>query len=94
VDAKPGSVPEPTIDRLFADGDSFAERFREIQLVFVDTPKEATAQAAALVAEAVDAVTAALNQQKDALAANSDDTEKLRVELRGYRDLLNRITTL
>jgi len=94
VAATPGSVPEPAVDRLFPAGDSFAERFREIQLVFVDNPKEATAQAAGLVTEAVDAITTALNEQKNALAAGSDDTEQLRVELRGYRDMLNRLTAL
>jgi hypothetical protein len=92
--ATPGSVPAPELDRLFPGGDAFADRFREIQLVFVDTPKEATAQAASLVAEAVQAVTSALNERKNALTAGSDDTEQLRVELRGYRDLLNRITKL
>ncbi|GIF00286.1 hypothetical protein [Paractinoplanes rishiriensis] len=92
--ATPGSVPAPDVDRLFADGDSFAERFREIQLTFVDSPKEATAQAAALVTEAVEAVTAALTEKKNAFAAGSEDTEQLRVELRGYRDLLKRISEL
>jgi hypothetical protein len=61
----------------------------------VDSPKEATAQAAALVGEVVDALTNTLKEQKDALAANaSDDTEQLRVELRGYRDMLNRLLAL
>lgn len=92
--ATPGGTVESLPDRLFADGDSFLERFREIQLGFVDTPKESAGQAASLVAEAVDSFTTALNARKDALAANSDDTEQLRVELRGYRDLLNRITGL
>jgi hypothetical protein len=92
--ATPGSVPAPALDRLFADGDSFAERFRDIQLRFVDSPKEATADAAALVGEAVDKVTAALNSQKEALGGDSDDTEQLRVQLRGYRDLLNRLSAL
>ncbi|MEU4239895.1 hypothetical protein [Actinoplanes sp. NPDC026619] len=92
--ATPGSVPEQPLDRLFSDGDSFAERFRDIQLRFVDTPKEATADAAALVGEAVDKITLALNSQKDALGGDSDDTEQLRVQLRGYRDLLNRLTGL
>jgi hypothetical protein len=94
VAGTPGSVSEPAVDRLFPGGDSFAERFREIQLVFVDNPKEATAQAATLVTEAVDAITSALNEQKNALAAGSDDTEQLRVELRGYRDMLDRLTGL
>jgi len=81
-------------DRLFADSDAFAGRFREIQLRFVDSPKDATAEAAALVAEAVDQLTSALNEQKNRLASDSDDTEKLRVELRGYRDLMNRLLAL
>jgi len=90
----PGSVPAPALDRLFSDGDSFAERFREIQMRFVDSPKEATADAAALVGEAVDKVTSALQAQKDALGGDSDDTEQLRVQLRSYRDLLNRLSAL
>jgi hypothetical protein len=92
--ATPGSVPAPALDRLFSDGDSFAERFRDIQLRFVDSPKEATADAATLVGEAVEKITSALNSQKDALGGDSDDTEQLRVQLRGYRDLLNRLTGL
>jgi hypothetical protein len=92
--ATPGSVPAPALDRLFADGDSFAERFRDIQLRFVDSPKEATADAATLVGEAVDKLTAALNTQKESLGGDSDDTEQLRVQLRGYRDLLNRLSAL
>ncbi len=92
---KPGSVTAPELDRLFPDGDTFVERFRDIQLTFVDSPKEATAQAAALVGEVVDALTNTLKEQKDALAANaSDDTEQLRVELRGYREMLNRLLAL
>ncbi len=81
-------------DRLFPDGDSFAERFRDIQLRFVDSPKEATAEAADLVNEAVDKLTSNLRSQRDSLTGDSDDTEKLRVELRAYRDLLNRLVNL
>ncbi|WP_030439776.1 hypothetical protein [Actinoplanes subtropicus] len=90
----PGSVDAPPLDRLFTDGDSFADRFRDIQLRFVDSPKEATADAAALVGEAVDKVTEALRAQKDALGGDSEDTEQLRVQLRSYRDLLNRLSAL
>jgi hypothetical protein len=92
--AAPGSVSAAPLDRLFSDGDSFAERFREIQLRFVDSPKEATADAAALVGEAVDKLTSALQAQKDTLGGDSDDTEQLRVQLRSYRDLLNRLSAL
>jgi len=94
VAAAPGSAPAPALDRLFTDGDSFAERFRDIQLRFVDSPKEATADAAALVGEAVDKLTGALKAQKDALGGDSEDTEQLRVQLRSYRDLLNRLSAL
>jgi len=80
--------------KLLPDGQSFAERFRDIQLRFVDEPKDATAEAATLVGEAVDKLTSALKAQRDGLAGNSDDTEKLRVELRAYRDILNRLLAL
>lgn len=89
---EPAAVTTPAT--FFPDGDSFAERFRDIQLRFVDHPKDATAEAAALVDEAVDRLTSALKDQRGGLGTGSDDTEKLRIELRGYRDLLNRLTAL
>ncbi len=88
------STDSATGAKLLPDGDSFAERFRDIQLRFVDEPKEATAEAATLVGDAVDKLTGALKAQRDGLAGNSDDTEKLRVELRAYRDILNRLLAL
>nr|WP_221381209.1 hypothetical protein [Actinoplanes polyasparticus] len=88
------SAGSATGGKLLPDGDSFAERFRDIQLRFVDEPKEATAEAATLVGDAVDKLTSALKAQRDGLAGNSDDTEKLRVELRAYRDILNRLLAL
>ena len=83
-------------DRLFpgADTDPLRERWRDVQLRFVDDPKGATDEAARLVDEAVDKLTAALRQQRGALAKGSDDTETLRQELRGYREILNRLLGL
>jgi hypothetical protein len=94
--AKPGSVSQPELGSVFADGDaqSFQERWREVQLRFVDSPKEATTDAAALIDEAVDKLTASLKAQKETVSGESDDTEQLRVALRGYRDILNRILGL
>jgi hypothetical protein len=89
----PVATPAPT-DRIFADGDSFTDRFREVQLKFVDNPKEATDEAATLVTEVIDKLSETLKGQQKALAGDSDDTEKLRVELRGYRDILNRLLAL
>jgi hypothetical protein len=60
----------------------------------VDSPKDAATEAAGLVDEAVDQLTASLKSQKDGLHSDSDDTEKLRIELRGYRDILNRVLSL
>jgi hypothetical protein len=93
---KPGSVASPDLDRLFGDDvQSFRDRWRDVQLRFVDSPKEATAEAAGLVDEVVDRLASSLKSRKAGFAGErSDDTEKLRVELRGYRDLLNRILDL
>ena len=95
--AAPAPTPAPAsagTGRFFPDGDSFTDRFRDVQLRFVDSPKEATAEAAALIDEAVDKLAGALRAQKSSLAGGSDDTEQLRVELRGYRELLNRLLAL
>jgi hypothetical protein len=95
-DAKPGSVAEKGVESLFDDSDAqaFRDRWRDVQLRFVDSPKDATAEAAALVDEAVDKLTARLKAQKDTLLSDSDDTEKLRLELRGYREILNKVLAL
>jgi len=96
TESKPGSVTEKSMDTLFAESDAqgFKDRWRDVQLRFVDSPKEAAAEAASLVDEAVEKLTAGLRSQKDTLLSDSDDTEKLRIELRGYRDLLNKVLSL
>jgi hypothetical protein len=97
TDSKPGSVTAPDLATLFAadDAQSFHDRWRDVQLRFVDSPAEATSEAARLVDEAVDKLTSSLKSSKEALTGDhGEDTEKLRVELRGYRDILNRILDL
>jgi hypothetical protein len=76
------------------DARSFQDRWREVQLRFVDSPKDAAGDAAKLVDEAVETLTASLKSQRDGLANDTDDTEQLRVQLRGYREILNRIIGL
>lgn len=95
----PAPVAAPAADQpdtLFAaaDAQTLQDRWRDVQLRFVDSPKEATTEAAALVEEAVEKLTAGLRSRKEGLGADSDDTETLRVQLRGYRDILNRILGL
>lgn len=94
VPATTATTPAPAGDRIFPDGDSFTDRFRDVQLRFVDSPKDATADAAKLVTEVIDKLADTLKGQQKALSSDSDDTEKLRVELRGYRDILNRLLAL
>ncbi|MEU4419362.1 hypothetical protein AB0F81_01970 [Actinoplanes sp. NPDC024001] len=77
-----------------ADTQALRERWRDVQLRFVDDPKGATAEAAGLVDEAVDKLTSALRDQRGSLSKGTEDTEALRVELRSYRDILDRLLGL
>ncbi|GGN37328.1 hypothetical protein FHR83_006427 [Actinoplanes campanulatus] len=81
---------------LFPGGDveSLRERWRDIQLRFVDDPKAATGEAAGLVDEAVDKLAKALRDHRGSLSTGTDETEALRVELRSYRDILDRLLGL
>jgi hypothetical protein len=94
-----GSVPDgkPEIwDR--AQADHYRDEWRELQLRFVDNPSGATKQAAALVDDAVQALTASLQQHARAIAdqnsANDTDTESQLSALREYRVLFNRLLEL
>jgi hypothetical protein len=99
-DAKVSPEPEATTPSgpvpLFpaTDTQALKDRWRDVQLRFVDDPKGATAEAAGLVDEAVDKLSKALRDQRGSLAKGTDDTEQLRVELRGYRDILDRLLGL
>jgi hypothetical protein len=93
------SVPdgEPEIwDR--AQADHYRDEWRDLQLRFVDNPSGATKQAAALVDDAVQALTASLQQHARAIAdrnsANDTDTESQLSALREYRVLFNRLLEL
>jgi hypothetical protein len=92
--AAAGSPAAP--DKLFDQDDAraFQERWRDVQLRFVDSPKDAAGDAARLVDEAVERLTASLRSQREGLHRDTEDTEQLRVQLRGYRDILNRILGL
>jgi hypothetical protein len=96
-DKLPGSVTEPDVGKIFSaeDAQSFQDRWRDVQLRFVDGPKDATTEAAALLDEVVDKLASSLRAQKESLSqGSSDETEQLRVELRGYREILTRVLAL
>jgi len=94
----PGDAPAAPVAGLWADGqrDEYRNRWRDVQLKFVDDPKAAAEEAHALVNDAVEALTSSLNRQRDELSgwqgADKHDTEELRVALRRYRDFLDQIT--
>ncbi|MEV0395966.1 hypothetical protein [Polymorphospora rubra] len=93
----PGDVPgEPVAVLIPADAaQALRERWREVQLRFVDDPRAAAGEAQDLVEEAVQALAAALAAQKDDLggwrSSGDEDTERLRVTVRRYRDFLDRL---
>ncbi|MFG2064240.1 hypothetical protein ACGFIK_22790 [Micromonospora sp. NPDC048871] len=82
---------------LFDDSTAqgFRDRWRDVQLRFVDDPRGAAGEAQTLVDEAMQALSAALTQHKEKLGswqeAGATDTEQLRVAVREYRDFLDRV---
>ena len=92
----PGAAATPELGSLFdeSDAQTYRERWRDVQLRFVDSPKDAAREAAAMFDEAVEKLTANVRTRKDSLTQDSDDTEQLRVQLRGFRDMINRILDL
>ncbi|MDG4767410.1 hypothetical protein O7632_25450 [Solwaraspora sp. WMMD406] len=80
------------------EADAFRDRWRDVQLRFVDDPHAAAGEAQALTAEAVEALTAALTAHRDDLngwtGTSPDDTEQLRLVVRRYRDLLDRLLAI
>ena len=76
----------------------FRDRWREVKGAFVDDPSDAVQQASTLSREVVDELTAALARLSQDLDGRWDegkesDTERLRVILRGYGSLIERILT-
>ncbi|WP_433078428.1 hypothetical protein ACQP1P_37315 [Dactylosporangium sp. CA-052675] len=97
VASTPGSVDVTAVGAVWADGavDGLRDRWRELQLRFIDDPRSVADEADALVGEAVETITNALQAQRRDLAnwqhEPGDDTERLRAAVRGYRDYLDRL---
>jgi hypothetical protein len=75
--------------------DTLRERWKDLQLQFVDDPQTVTAEARALVDDTVKSLTAALHDRKRQLddwsAQSSSDTEGLRQAIRKYRDFFDEL---
>ncbi|MGW4297687.1 hypothetical protein ACWEH1_32325, partial [Micromonospora chersina] len=92
----PGAVPTDAATLFTPEiAQDFRDRWRDVQLRFVDDPRAAVGEAQSLVEEAIEALSAALREQKTKLGgwqeSGSADTEQLRVAVRGYRDFLDRV---
>ncbi|MFI7218496.1 hypothetical protein [Micromonospora maritima] len=92
----PGAVPADAATLFAAEAaQDFRDRWRDVQLRFVDDPRAAVGEAESLVEEAIEALATALREQRTRLGAwqesGSTDTEQLRVAVRGYRDFLDRV---
>jgi hypothetical protein len=103
VPSAPGEVPAhaaPDDIILFEqDPTQVQARWRDLQASFVDDPGEAVQRADGLVGEVVDSLTSALNNRTGALRdrwkdAGGGDTEQLRLALREYRTVLERLLAL
>jgi hypothetical protein len=100
VELLPGDVPEqPALAAFFSQDKAtdFRDRWREVQLRFVDDPAQAASDAGTLIDEVVTALNAAIAEQREALGGNTSgagDTEQLRVLVRRQRDFLDRILGL
>ncbi|MDG4820427.1 hypothetical protein O7635_00990 [Asanoa sp. WMMD1127] len=93
----PGQVDVEPVTALVAveAAQGFRDRWREVQLRFVDDPRGAAGEAQSLAEEAADALVAALDSMRNDLggwqATEGTDTEHLRVVVRRYRDFLDRM---
>ncbi|MGW4467522.1 hypothetical protein [Micromonospora sp. NPDC004704] len=93
-----GDGSGPLLDQETTAG--LRDRWRDVQLRFVDDPQAALGEARDLVGEAVESLTSALAAQRDRLdgghdgGAGADDageTERIRLSIRRYRDFLDRV---
>jgi hypothetical protein len=95
----PGAVESAPLAGFWPEGvaDGLRERWRDVQLRFLDEPRAAAEEAKSLVGEAVTALSNGLSARADELHGwleGNGDTEELRVAVRRYRDLLDRLFSL
>jgi hypothetical protein len=90
----------PSADGLWPeqDAEGLRQRWREVQLRFVDDPRAAADEAASIVDDArqalvtaIDARCRELGQWQQAGIEEQGETEQLRVVVRRYRDFLDRV---
>jgi hypothetical protein len=109
VQSVPAAAPAAALDTpLLSNTTGLRERWQAVQAEFVDDPREAVGDAAALLEQTTQALVDALQQrQRDlrsgwdsgdangtgtATADGTTDTERLRLTLQRYRGLFNQLT--
>lgn len=65
--------------------EGYLRRFESVQSEFIDEPRRAVEKAKSLVQEAIDRMMGQLQHD----AGEGDDTERLRLTLKRYRDVLH-----
>jgi hypothetical protein len=85
---------EPLLDS--SETSSFTERWREIQVSFVDEPRESVGQADALVADLMQRLASSFAEERGRLEQHWEggedvSTEDLRVALTRYRSFFDRL---
>ena len=78
------------------ESDAFTARWREIQIAFVDEPRDSVAKADALVADLMQRLAASFSEERQRLEGQWDrgddvSTEDLRVALTRYRSFFDRL---
>ncbi len=96
--ARPTSADDFDVERLIgtAEAERFSAEWREVKATFVDDPSDALQKASALSTQVLDELTASLGRLRQNLDDHwhedeSSDTERLRIALRGYGSLIDRI---
>jgi len=99
--SNPAPRQEPPVNRpsgfTMVDHASMAEfdrRWNTVQAEFVEDPRRAVGDAGNLMAELMDHIAKNLRQRGSDLGKNRDgesDTEAMRLEMRRYKDLMNRM---
>ena len=81
-------VTAPRHDEMWSDMGDVRKRFDELQSEFIDDPKGAVKKAQKLMDEMVNKMTERVhNTHRD--IEKTDDTERLRLAMRSYRDMID-----
>jgi hypothetical protein len=96
---KPGDVAQEPIAVWPTDqAQHIRDRWRDLQVLFIDEPDEAVAGARSLVTEAVRTLSDRLLAEQEEFDPRRDsdrpDTEALRIAMRRYREFLDRVLAL